>query len=76
VILDAYRRGIFKSKKEMVSIVNNMIKRGFYLSTEVHARLNERTPSADNTTHSSISHSASFRLITSTSKSDGLKLNV
>jgi len=39
VILEAYRRSILKSKKEVVSIVNNMIKRGFYLSTEVYARL-------------------------------------
>ena len=39
VILEAYRRSILKSKKEVISIVNNMIKRGFYLSTEVYARL-------------------------------------
>jgi len=29
VILEAYRRSILKSKKEIVSIVNNMIKRAF-----------------------------------------------
>jgi len=39
VILEAYRRGVLKSKKEIVSLVNNMIKIGFYLSTEVYARL-------------------------------------
>ena len=39
VILEAYRRSILRSKKDVVSIVNSMIKRGFYLSTEVYARL-------------------------------------
>ena len=39
VILEAYRRGLLKSKKEIVSMVNNMIKSSFYLSTEVYARL-------------------------------------
>lgn len=38
VILEAYRRNIFKSKAEVRSIVDNMLRRGFYLSTEVYAR--------------------------------------
>lgn len=38
VMLEAYKRKIFKSKVEVRSIVDNMLKRGFYLSTEVYAR--------------------------------------
>ncbi|MCP8312995.1 MAG: DUF3368 domain-containing protein [archaeon] len=38
VILEAYKRNIFKSKAEVKSIVDNMLRRGFYLSTEVYAR--------------------------------------
>jgi len=38
VILEAYKRNILKSKAEVKSIVNNMLRRGFYLSTEVYAR--------------------------------------
>jgi predicted nucleic acid-binding protein len=34
----AYKRNIFKSKVEVRSIVDNMLRRGFYLSTEVYAR--------------------------------------
>jgi len=38
VILEAYKRNIFKSKVEVRSTVDNMLRRGFYLSTEVYAR--------------------------------------
>jgi len=38
VILEAYRRGFFKSKREVVSVINNMLRKGFYLSTDVYAR--------------------------------------
>lgn len=38
VILEAYKHNIFKSKIEVKSIVDNMLKKGFYLSTEVYAR--------------------------------------
>lgn len=37
-ILEAYKRKIFKSKAEVTGTVNNMLRRGFYLSTEVYAR--------------------------------------
>lgn len=37
VILEAYKRKIFKSKIEVRSIVDNMLRRGFYLSTDVYA---------------------------------------
>jgi len=39
IILEAYRRNILKSKAEVTSIVNNMLRKGFYLSSEVYARL-------------------------------------
>lgn len=38
VILKAYKRKIFKSKAEVKSILDNMLRKGFYLSTEVYAR--------------------------------------
>lgn len=38
VILEAYKRNIFKSKAEVTDMLNNMLRRGFYLSTEVYAR--------------------------------------
>lgn len=38
VILEAYKRNIFKSKVEVRSMVDNMLRKGFYLSTEVYAR--------------------------------------
>jgi len=38
IILEAYKRNIFKSKTEVTDMVNNMVRRGFYLSTEVYAR--------------------------------------
>ena len=38
IILEAYKRKIFKSKAEVTTTVNNMLTRGFYLSTEVYAR--------------------------------------
>lgn len=38
VMLEAYKRTILKSKAEVRSIVDNMLRRGFYLSTEVYAR--------------------------------------
>jgi predicted nucleic acid-binding protein len=38
VMLEAYGRSIFKSRVEVRSIVGNMLRRGFYLSTEVYAR--------------------------------------
>jgi len=38
VMLEAYKRNVFKSKAEVRSIVDNMLRRGFYLSTEVYAR--------------------------------------
>ena len=38
IVLEAYKRNIFKSKTEVTDMVNNMMKRGFYLSTEVYAR--------------------------------------
>jgi len=39
IILEAYRRNIFKSKAEVMSMVNNMLRKGFYLSSEVYAQL-------------------------------------
>ena len=39
VILEAYRHGLLKSKREVIALVNNMLRKGFYLSTEVYARL-------------------------------------
>jgi len=38
IILEAYRRNIFESKAEVINIVNNMLRKGFYLSSEVYAR--------------------------------------
>lgn len=38
IVLEAYKRNIFKSKTEVTDMVNNMLRRGFYLSTEVYAR--------------------------------------
>ncbi|MBS7267744.1 MAG: DUF3368 domain-containing protein [Candidatus Freyarchaeota archaeon] len=38
IILEAFKRRILKSKTEVRSMVDNMLKRGFYLSTEVYAR--------------------------------------
>ena len=38
VILEALKRNILKSKAEVRSIVDNMLRRGFYLSTEVYAK--------------------------------------
>jgi len=38
IILEAFKRKILKSKAEVRSMVDNMLKRGFYLSTEVYAR--------------------------------------
>jgi len=38
VILEAYKRNIFKSKAEVINMVNNMLRKGFYLSSEVYAR--------------------------------------
>lgn len=38
IILEAYKRKIFKSKTEVTGTVNNMLRRGFYLSTEVYAK--------------------------------------
>ena len=38
VILEAYKRNIFKSKVDVRSILDNMLRKGFYLSTEVYAR--------------------------------------
>ena len=38
IMLEAYKRKIFKSKTEVTGTVNNMLRRGFYLSTEVYAR--------------------------------------
>jgi len=37
VILEAYKHRIFKSKREVIDMVNNMLRKGFYLSTEVYA---------------------------------------
>lgn len=37
VILEAYKRNFFKSKAEVIKMVNNMLRRGFYLSNEVYA---------------------------------------
>lgn len=39
IILEAYKRNIFKSKAEVMNMVDNMLRRGFYLSSEVYARL-------------------------------------
>ncbi|RLI43237.1 hypothetical protein DRO59_01580 [Candidatus Bathyarchaeota archaeon] len=39
IILEAYKRNIFKSKAEVMSMVNNMLRKGFYISSEVYARL-------------------------------------
>lgn len=38
IILEAYRRNIFKSKAEVINMVNNMLRKGFYISSEVYAR--------------------------------------
>ncbi len=38
IILEAYKRNIFKSKAEVTNTVNNMLRKGFYLSSEVYAR--------------------------------------
>jgi len=38
IILEAYKRNIFKSKAEVISMVNNMLRKGFYISSEVYAR--------------------------------------
>ena len=38
IILEAYKRNIFKSKAEVTNTVNNMLRKGFYLSGEVYAR--------------------------------------
>ena len=38
VILEAYKHNIFKSKPEVISMVNNMLRKSFYLSSEVYAR--------------------------------------
>lgn len=38
VMLEALKRNVLKSKAEVRSIVDNMLRRGFYLSTEVYAR--------------------------------------
>lgn len=38
IILEAYRRNIFKSNAEVINVVNNMLRKGFYLSSEVYAR--------------------------------------
>ncbi|PIU60035.1 hypothetical protein COS86_01100 [Candidatus Bathyarchaeota archaeon CG07_land_8_20_14_0_80_47_9] len=38
VLLEAYKRNVFKSKVEVRSIVDDMLSKGFYLSTEVYAR--------------------------------------
>ncbi|MEA2090318.1 MAG: DUF3368 domain-containing protein [Thermoproteota archaeon] len=38
IILEAYKRNIFKSKAEVVSMVNNMLRKSFYISSEVYAR--------------------------------------
>lgn len=39
IILEAYKRNIFKSKAEVMSMVNNMLRKGFYISSEVYAQL-------------------------------------
>ncbi|MGQ9721907.1 MAG: DUF3368 domain-containing protein [Candidatus Jordarchaeum sp.] len=38
ILLEALKRKILKSKTEVRSIVDNMLRRGFYLSTEIYAR--------------------------------------
>lgn len=38
VILEAYKRNILKSKSEVIDMVNNMMGKGFYLSSDVYAR--------------------------------------
>lgn len=37
VILEAYKCNFFKSKADVIKLVNNMLRRGFYLSSEVYA---------------------------------------
>lgn len=37
LLLEAYKQAILPSKKELIELVNNMITRGFYLSTEVYS---------------------------------------
>jgi len=37
-ILEAYKCKIFKSKAEVKNILDNVLRKGFYLSTEVYAR--------------------------------------
>jgi len=39
IILEAYKRNILRSKAEVMSMVNNMLRKGFYLSGEVYAQL-------------------------------------
>ena len=39
IILEAYKRNILRSKAKVMSMVNNMLKKGFYLSSEVYAQL-------------------------------------
>ena len=39
IILEAYKRNILRSKAEVMSMVNNMLRKGFYLSSEVYAQL-------------------------------------
>lgn len=38
IILEAFKRNILKSKAEVRSMVDNMLRRGFYLSTEIYAK--------------------------------------
>lgn len=38
IILEVFKRKILKSKAEIRSMVDNMLKRGFYLPTEIYAR--------------------------------------
>jgi hypothetical protein len=37
-MLEAYGHSIFKSRVEVRRVVDNMLRRSFYLSTEVYAR--------------------------------------
>ena len=38
IILEAYRRSIINSKEQLKGIVDNMMRRGFYLSIEIYSR--------------------------------------
>lgn len=38
IMLQAFKQNILKSKDEVRNIVDNMLRRGFYLSTEVYAK--------------------------------------